>query len=63
MTFTPFCFSFSSIFIYFESQYCSAVDKNCHLYLAGIPSELIEDSKFVPLNADDPVYGPPVSSG
>ncbi|XP_021663073.2 uncharacterized protein LOC110651904 [Hevea brasiliensis] len=25
----------------------------------GIPSELIEDSKFVPLNADDPVYGPP----
>ncbi|KAG8651121.1 hypothetical protein MANES_07G133140v8 [Manihot esculenta] len=25
----------------------------------GIPNELIEDSKFVPLNADDPVYGPP----
>ncbi|KAJ4969943.1 hypothetical protein NE237_003042 [Protea cynaroides] len=25
----------------------------------GIPSELIEDSKFVPLNADDPIYGPP----
>nr|XP_029117198.1 uncharacterized protein LOC105033592 [Elaeis guineensis] len=23
------------------------------------PSELVEDSKFVPLNADDPVYGPP----
>ncbi|XP_040999825.1 uncharacterized protein LOC121245952 isoform X2 [Juglans microcarpa x Juglans regia] len=22
-------------------------------------SELIEDSKFVPLNADDPIYGPP----
>ncbi|XP_008805721.2 uncharacterized protein LOC103718601 isoform X1 [Phoenix dactylifera] len=25
----------------------------------GFPSELVEDSKFVPLNADDPVYGPP----
>ncbi|KAF5729479.1 hypothetical protein HS088_TW21G01645 [Tripterygium wilfordii] len=25
----------------------------------GAPSELIEDSKFVPLNDDDPVYGPP----
>ncbi|KDP30481.1 hypothetical protein JCGZ_16160 [Jatropha curcas] len=25
----------------------------------GIPSELVEDSKFVPLNAEDPVYGPP----
>ncbi|GLT66794.1 hypothetical protein SLA2020_391430 [Shorea laevis] len=25
----------------------------------GIPNELIEDSKFVPLNADDPRYGPP----
>ncbi|XVF83072.1 hypothetical protein PTKIN_Ptkin16aG0103100 [Pterospermum kingtungense] len=28
----------------------------------GLPSELFEDSKFVPLNADDPTYGPPVSS-
>ncbi|CAN1298571.1 hypothetical protein LINPERPRIM_LOCUS23880 [Linum perenne] len=26
---------------------------------AGIPNELAEDSKFVPLNADDPVFGPP----
>ncbi|KAF5453409.1 hypothetical protein F2P56_028313 [Juglans regia] len=25
----------------------------------GASSELIEDSKFVPLNADDPIYGPP----
>lgn len=25
----------------------------------GIPSEMIEESKFVPLNPDDPVYGPP----
>ncbi|KAK4279628.1 hypothetical protein QN277_011376 [Acacia crassicarpa] len=25
----------------------------------GVPNELIEDSKFVPLNADDPTYGPP----
>lgn len=30
----------------------------------GIPSELMdEDSKFVPLNAEDSAYGPPVSSG
>lgn len=29
----------------------------------GVPSELIEDSKFVPLNADDLIYGPPVSCG
>ncbi|KAF0928575.1 hypothetical protein E2562_006021 [Oryza meyeriana var. granulata] len=27
----------------------------------GVPGELMEeDSKFVPLNADDPMYGPPV---
>ncbi|TKY51635.1 hypothetical protein E2542_SST23154 [Spatholobus suberectus] len=25
----------------------------------GLPNELIEESKFVPLNAEDPVYGPP----
>lgn len=25
----------------------------------GAPNELIEDSKFVPLNAEDPRYGPP----
>ncbi|XP_052622043.1 uncharacterized protein LOC111913205 isoform X2 [Lactuca sativa] len=25
----------------------------------GPPSELIEDSKFVPLNPDDPTFGPP----
>ncbi|XP_044462117.1 uncharacterized protein LOC123193297 isoform X3 [Mangifera indica] len=24
-----------------------------------VPSELIEDSKFVPLKADDPIFGPP----
>ena len=29
----------------------------------GIPGELIEDSKFIPLNAKDPRYGPPVSFG
>jgi hypothetical protein len=31
---------------------------------AGVPGELMEeeeDSKFVPLNAEDPMYGPPVS--
>ncbi|CAL0321284.1 unnamed protein product [Lupinus luteus] len=25
----------------------------------GLPNELIEDSKFVPLNSEDPSYGPP----
>ncbi|XP_030544072.1 uncharacterized protein LOC115750694 [Rhodamnia argentea] len=25
----------------------------------GVPSKLVEDSKFVPLNAEDPRYGPP----
>ncbi|RDX85907.1 hypothetical protein CR513_32826, partial [Mucuna pruriens] len=25
----------------------------------GLPNELIEESKFVPLNAEDPIYGPP----
>ncbi|XP_073000759.1 uncharacterized protein [Typha latifolia] len=25
----------------------------------GVPSELFEESKFVPLNAEDPIYGPP----
>lgn len=33
------------------------------LCYTGIPAELIEDSKFVPLNSDDPTFGPPVSSG
>ncbi|RWW23837.1 hypothetical protein GW17_00011897, partial [Ensete ventricosum] len=27
--------------------------------IAGIPTELAEDPKFVPLSADDPIYGPP----
>ncbi|PKU86299.1 Ultraviolet-B receptor UVR8 [Dendrobium catenatum] len=26
----------------------------------GAPIELVEDPKFVPLNADDPVFGPPI---
>ncbi|KAH9703980.1 hypothetical protein KPL70_011288 [Citrus sinensis] len=26
----------------------------------GLPGELTEDSKFVPLNADDPTFGPPI---
>ncbi|XP_014513381.1 uncharacterized protein LOC106771881 isoform X1 [Vigna radiata var. radiata] len=25
----------------------------------GLPNEVVEDSKFVPLNAEDPIYGPP----
>ncbi|KAJ3681975.1 hypothetical protein LUZ60_014548 [Juncus effusus] len=25
----------------------------------GVPNELVEDSKFVPLNAEEPVFGPP----
>ncbi|XWS75199.1 hypothetical protein CRYUN_Cryun01aG0064900 [Craigia yunnanensis] len=29
------------------------------IWLVGLPSELVEDSKFVPLNVDDPTYGPP----
>lgn len=29
--------------------------------IAGIPTELAEDPKFVPLSSDDPIYGPPVS--
>ncbi|KAE9589869.1 hypothetical protein Lalb_Chr21g0313491 [Lupinus albus] len=29
----------------------------------GLPNELVEDSKFVPLNSEDPSYGPPVSHG
>lgn len=31
--------------------------------MTEFPTELAEDSKFVPLNAEDPQYGPPVSSG
>ncbi|KAF7112853.1 hypothetical protein RHSIM_RhsimUnG0185100 [Rhododendron simsii] len=29
----------------------------------GLPTELIEDSKFVPLTAEDPQFGPPANSG
>jgi len=32
-------------------------------YHAGLPNELVEDSKFVPINVEDPRYGPPVSHG
>jgi len=32
-------------------------------HITGLPNELVEDSKFVPLNAEDPTYGPPVSHG
>lgn len=28
---------------------------------SGIPQEILEDSKFVPINNDDPRFGPPVS--
>ncbi|KAL9251934.1 hypothetical protein AKJ16_DCAP00488 [Drosera capensis] len=28
----------------------------------GLPNDLVEDSKFVPLNTDDPSYGPPVNT-
>ncbi|KAF9596421.1 hypothetical protein IFM89_010685 [Coptis chinensis] len=31
----------------------------CKASVEGAPSEVLEDSKFVPLNADDPQYGPP----
>ncbi|KAF8021596.1 hypothetical protein BT93_G1905 [Corymbia citriodora subsp. variegata] len=30
-----------------------------YLLFTGVPSELVEDLKFVPLNAEDPRYGPP----
>ena len=29
--------------------------------LSGVPQEILEDSKFVPINEDDPRFGPPVS--
>lgn len=29
--------------------------------ISGAPSELNEDSKFVPLDADESIFGPPVS--
>ncbi|XP_020518361.1 uncharacterized protein LOC105420082 isoform X3 [Amborella trichopoda] len=37
--------------------------RSLHLSRASageLPNELIEDPKFVPLNADDPRYGPPI---
>ncbi|KAJ4773955.1 Vacuolar acid trehalase [Rhynchospora pubera] len=38
-------------------------DRRFHTLLSassdGVPSELSEDSKFVPLNDDDPIFGPP----
>ncbi|BFG22393.1 hypothetical protein CerSpe_086670 [Prunus speciosa] len=50
-----------------SSSSSSSAKKTHHLKLEhspkasseGVPSELIEDSKFVPLNADDLIYGPP----
>lgn len=32
-------------------------------HVTEVPDELAEDSKFVPLDADEPQFGPPVSSG
>lgn len=31
--------------------------------MTDLPTELDDESKFVPLNSEDPNYGPPVSSG
>lgn len=49
-------------FAYVENQYPLA-NNQISVLAAEVPSELIEDSKFVPLKADDPIFGPPVSSG
>ncbi|KAK9168620.1 hypothetical protein Syun_000760 [Stephania yunnanensis] len=43
-----------------KDAHCSRLDFLCKASSQGVPSELLEDSKFVPLNADDPTYGPPV---
>lgn len=48
--------------IFDESWYTNFI-ANIFSHHAGLPTELIEDSKFVPLNEEDPSYGPPVSHG
>ncbi|WVY98469.1 hypothetical protein V8G54_030620 [Vigna mungo] len=44
--------------------HCAGALRTTNLYImfshsAGLPNEVVEDSKFVPLNAEDPIYGPP----
>ncbi|XP_022745861.1 uncharacterized protein LOC111296077 [Durio zibethinus] len=62
----PFAASRSSIFSALSAKNTCHPKKNLKLSRGptrasaeGLPSELVEDSKFVPLNADDPTYGPP----
>ncbi|KAM7463865.1 hypothetical protein LguiA_031986 [Lonicera macranthoides] len=74
VTLQSFCFSFSPKLINnissskkFVLSTFSSLTSSHHLKLNHLPqassegprTELIEDSKFVPLNADDPTYGPP----
>uniref|UniRef100_A0A5B7AG40 Uncharacterized protein n=1 Tax=Davidia involucrata TaxID=16924 RepID=A0A5B7AG40_DAVIN len=74
ITAQSFCFGFSSKLSFISNPFIvshvstfSSPKSPHHLKLKhlprasseGLPTELIEDSKFVPLNADDPTYGPP----
>ncbi|KAG2401820.1 uncharacterized protein HKW66_Vig0191430 [Vigna angularis] len=55
----PSCFPVSVSY----SSSSSNSSKFCHYIrrasYEGLPNEVVEDSKFVPLNAEDPIYGPP----
>ncbi|XP_061370626.1 uncharacterized protein LOC133313293 [Gastrolobium bilobum] len=56
-----------SVISYVSVSSCSSLNRVPHSKLKyvqkvsseGLPNELIEDSKFVPLNTEDPRYGPP----
>ncbi|MCH99952.1 hypothetical protein A2U01_0020967, partial [Trifolium medium] len=62
------CYSLSHVSMPSSSFSCSSFNSNKLKWIQRVsseelPNELVEDSKFVPINAEDPRYGPPVSHG
>lgn len=59
----PSCSMFSHVSMSSPSS-CSIFNSNKYNWTPrasseGLPNELVEDSKFVPINVEDPRYGPP----
>ncbi|XP_058741303.1 uncharacterized protein LOC131635561 [Vicia villosa] len=61
---SPSCYALSHLSLSSSFSPCSSFNSNkLNLIQKAssqeIPSELVEDSKFVPINSEDPSYGPP----
>ncbi|CAJ2629557.1 unnamed protein product [Trifolium pratense] len=59
------CYSLSHVSLSSSSFSCLSFNSNKLKWIQRVsseelPNELVEDSKFVPINAEDPRYGPPI---